>query len=159
MLKRTQLTSIQSIYHSYLSISNFSGKIESEYSTLQARSNLWEYLGTKIPSQMFFNITGETIKIGFRLFPSVHLFPSAHLKRLCLIVLLRQRKELHTSSWKCMQAYECMHSGSFWNILEHSACIPEHSGTFCLHSACILEHSGTFCLHSETFLIILHAFW
>ena len=35
---------------------------------------------------MFFNITGETNKIGFRLFPSVHLFPSAHLKRLCLIV-------------------------------------------------------------------------
>ena len=39
---------------------------------------------------MFFNITGETNKIGFRLFPSVHLFPSAHLKRLCLIVRMFQ---------------------------------------------------------------------
>ena len=33
-----------------------------------------------------------------------------------------------------------MHSGTFWNILEHSECIMEHSGTFWN----ILEHSGTF---------------
>ena len=47
-----------------------------------------------------------------------------------------------------------MHSGIFWNILEHSACILEHSRTFWMHSGTfwnILEHSGTFSMHSGTF--------
>ena len=68
--------------------------------------------------------------------------------------------DLQASSWICMQAHGsaiCMHSGTFWNILEHSECILEHSACilnileYSGTSACILEHSGTFCLHSGTF--------
>ena len=45
----------------------------------------------------------------------------------------------------------CMHSVTFWNILHVFCNILEHSGTFCRHS----EHSGTFCMHSGTFCNIL----
>ena len=60
----------------------------------------------------------------------------------------------------CMQAHgpACklidLHLHAFWNILEHSAFILKHSE----HSACILEHTGTFCVHFVTFWNILHAF-
>ena len=40
-----------------------------------------------------------------------------------------------------------------------SACILEHSGTFCMHSVTFCIHSGTFCMYSGTFWNILHAFW
>ena len=63
--------------------------------------------------------------------------------------LLRQRRELHASSWNCMQAYvtacKLMYLHAFWNILEHTAWI--------------MEHSETFCMHSETFWNFLHAYW
>ena len=36
---------------------------------------------------MFSYITGESNKIGFGMLPGVADFPSAHLKRRCLIVL------------------------------------------------------------------------
>ena len=62
-------------------------------------------------------------------------------------------------------AYIIEHSGTFRNIQEHSSYILEHSGTFCIHSATfridsgtfcnILEHSVTFCIHSETFWNLL----
>ena len=96
--------------------------------------------------------------------------------------------ELHASSGKCIHAHgsacnTCIHSGTFWNILEHSAYILEHFGTFCMpsvtfwnilhalcnimeHSVCILEHSGifcmasgTFCIPSETFCMHSGTFW
>ena len=41
-----------------------------------------------------------------------------------------------------------MHSGTFWNILHAHWNILELS-------ACILKHSGTFCMHSGTFWNIL----
>ena len=47
---------------------------------------------------------------------------------------------MHTATY-------CLQSGTFRNILEHSACILEHSRTFWMHSGTfwnILEHSGTF---------------
>ena len=51
-----------------------------------------------------------------------------------------------------------MHSGTFWNILELSACILDHSGTFCKHSGTFRMHSGAFwniLEHSVTFCNIL----
>ena len=45
----------------------------------------------------------------------------------------------------------CMHSGIFWNIL-HAFC------NILEHFACILEYSWTFCMHSGTLWNILQAF-
>ena len=51
-------------------------QIDSEYSTLQAHSIYWEQMGAKISSWIFFNITGETNKIGFGMLPGVADFLS-----------------------------------------------------------------------------------
>ena len=60
---------------------------------------------------------------------------------------------LHASS------YICMHSGTFWYILEDSAyilelsaCILEHSAFILEHSAFILEHSAFILEHSAYIL-------
>ena len=57
--------------------------------------------------------------------------------------------KLHASPWNCMQAHrnscKLMDLHAIWNVLEHSTCI--------------LEVSGTFCMHSVKFWNILLAFW
>ena len=84
------------------------------------------------------------------------------------------RPNTDASLCNCMQAHRsacilehsgtfCMHSGTF---CIHSGTFCMHSGTFCMCSGifcmdsgtfCML--SGTFCMHSVTFWNILHAFW
>ena len=79
--------------------------------------------------------------------------------------LLRQRKELHTSSWNCMQAHgtSCklieLHksSGNWMQTLKLNI-----SSWNCMQAqgtACKLMDLHASCKHSGTFWNILHAFW
>ena len=73
----------------------------------------------------------------------------------------RKHMQPHASSWNCMQAWIYIHSGTFWNMLEHSGTIWKILYAFrniLEHSSCFLEYAWTFCMHSGTFWNILHAF-